>query len=542
MVKDGPLVYGRCPYFGIIIFVIRFVGALRRKHLYCDEDIVTKRRFQVLVFGLFHETHCFLRGSTGTKAFEIREEASVFDAMGDSSPLGGVLEYADQQGWDVVPTLCASAVPGPMVEAEVFERYWHRFEEIAAPRLAAGVDAIFAILHGAFVCDHQCDVDGEVLRRIRTLPGASSIPMFGVYDLHANYSQAMAMNADCLVGYRENPHTDARESAIRAAALLSRSLLERKRPRQVLKQVPVLLPPTATASRAQPMKRLLELARRLEKQHSSFWAVNVNAGFAYADTPDTGLSFSIVTDGDEDEAQEALNQLNELALAHLEDCTSELESMQQVFHRLKEMQRSGGIPGLIVLVEPSDNIGAGAPGNGTALLQAMVENEIANGAICLWAPEAVELLSKNQPGDVVSLKFEGSGSMHSSLPLIFECKLLRLCDGLFELENKQSHLASMSGDRFDMGQCAIVTYRGVVILLTSNRTPPMDLGQWRHVGLTPEKFSVLVVKAAVAHRKAYDPIAARQIWVDTPGPCSSNLTSFAYGRIRRPMFPLDVIV
>jgi len=80
--------------------------ALRRKHLYCDEDIVIKRGFQVLVFGLFHETHCFLRGSTGTKAFEIREEASVFDAMGDSSPLGGVLEYADQQGWDVVPTLC----------------------------------------------------------------------------------------------------------------------------------------------------------------------------------------------------------------------------------------------------------------------------------------------------------------------------------------------------------------------------------------------------------------------------------------------------
>jgi microcystin degradation protein MlrC len=516
--------------------------ALRRKHLYCDEDIVIKRGFQVLVFGLFHETHCFLRGSTGTKAFEIREEASVFDAMGDSSPLGGVLEYADQQGWDVVPTLCASAVPGPMVEAEVFERYWHRFEEIAAPRLAAGVDAIFAILHGAFVCDHQCDVDGEVLRRIRTLPGASSIPMFGVYDLHANYSQAMAMNADCLVGYRENPHTDARESAIRAAALMSRSLLERKRPRQVLKQVPVLLPPTATASRAQPMKRLLELARSLEKQHSSFWAVNVNAGFAYADTPDTGLSFSIVTDGDEDEAQEALKQLTELALEHLEDCTSELESMQQVFHRLKEMQRSGGLPGLTVLVEPSDNIGAGAPGNGTALLQAMVENEIANGAICLWAPEAVELLSKNQPGDVVSLQFEGSGSMHSNLPLFFECKLLRLCDGLFELENKQSHLASMSGDRFDMGQCAIVTHRGVVILLTSNRTPPMDLGQWRHVGLAPEKYSVLVVKAAVAHRKAYDPIATRQIWVDTPGPCSSNLTSFAYGKIRRPMFPLDVIL
>lgn len=498
--------------------------------------------FRVLVFGLFHETHCFLRGSTGQSDFEFMEGPAILHVRGESSPLGGFLEYADQQGWDIVPTLFATAVPGPMVEAEVFEHYWHRFEEIATPRLSVGVDAIFAILHGAFVCSHQCDVDGEVLRRIRSLPDASSIPLFGVYDLHANYSQSMAMNADCLVGYRENPHTDARESAMRAAALLSRTLMERKRPRQILRQVPVLLPPTATASRAQPMKRLLELARHLEKQHSAFWAVNVNAGFAYADTPDTGLSFAIVTDGDEDEVQNALNQLTVLALEHLEDCTSELESMQQVFHRLMEMQRSGGIPGLTVLVEPSDNIGAGAPGNGTALLQAMVEYEIENGAVCLWAPEAVKLLSKHQPGDVVLLEFDGSGAMNSDLPLFLECKLLRLCDGLFELEDKQSHLASMSGDRFDMGQCAIVTHRGVVILLTSNRTPPMDLGQWRHVGLAPEKFSVLVVKAAVAHRKAHNPIAARQTWVDTPGPCSSNLKSFAYKKIRRPMFPLDDIV
>ncbi|MFN9417639.1 MAG: MlrC C-terminal domain-containing protein, partial [Pirellula sp.] len=277
-------------------------------------------------------------------------------------------------------------------------------------------------------------------------------------------------------------------------------------------------------------------------QHSAFWVVNVNAGFAYADTPDTGLSFSIVTEGDEDEAQNALNQLTVKAMEHLEDCTSELEPMQEVFHRLMGMQRSGGIPGLTVLVEPSDNIGAGAPGNGTALLQAMVEYEIANGAICLWAPMAVKLLSKHQPGDVVLLEFESSGVKNNDLPLFIECKLLRLCDGLFEIEDKQSHLASMSGDHFNMGQCAIVTHRGVVIFLTSNRTPPMDLGQWRHVGLEPEKFSVLVVKAAVAHRQAYDPIASRQIWVDTPGPCSSNLRSFAYKKTRRPMFPLDDIM
>ncbi|MFN9413753.1 MAG: M81 family metallopeptidase, partial [Pirellula sp.] len=100
--------------------------------------------FRVLVFGLFHETHCFLRGSTGLRDFEFMEGPAILNVRGESSPLGGFLEYADQQGWDVVPTLFATAVPGPMVEAEVFEHYWSRFEEIATSCLATGVDAIFA--------------------------------------------------------------------------------------------------------------------------------------------------------------------------------------------------------------------------------------------------------------------------------------------------------------------------------------------------------------------------------------------------------------
>ena len=51
--------------------------------------------------------------------------------------------------------------------------------------------------------------------------------------------------------------------------------------------------------------------------------------------------------------------------------------------------------------------------------------------------------------------------------------------------------------------------------------------------------SAETMKAAVAHRRAYDPIAARMFWVDTPGPCSSNLKTLPYKHIRRPIYPLD---
>src|SRR5947209_20147565 len=99
----------------------------------------------------------------------------------------------------------------------------------------------------------------------------------------------------------------------------------------------------------------------------------------------------------------------------------------------------------------------------------------------------------------------------------------------------------MAGDCFDMGPCAVVRHEGLTILLTSNKTPPFDLGQWRSQGIEPEELSVIAVKAAVAHRRVYDPIAAAHYTVETPGPCSSNLKSFAFRHVKRPVFPLDEI-
>ncbi|MBT5846848.1 MAG: microcystin degradation protein MlrC, partial [Verrucomicrobiales bacterium] len=120
------------------------------------------------------------------------------------------------------------------------------------------------------------------------------------------------------------------------------------------------------------------------------------------------------------------------------------------------------------------------------------------------------------------------GSRFDKGPLELEVELVSRSDGRFELEDKQSHLASMCGDYFDMGNCAVVQHAGMTILLTTNKTAPFDLGQWRSQGVEPATLNVIVAKAAVAHRAAYDPIAARSFTVDTPGPCSNDLKRLPY--------------
>ena len=74
------------------------------------------------------------------------------------------------------------------------------------------------------------DPDGELLERIRAIPGAAALPIFGVFDLHATMTHKMGALSDGLVCYRECPHDDTYESAVRATELLARCLEDRCAP------------------------------------------------------------------------------------------------------------------------------------------------------------------------------------------------------------------------------------------------------------------------------------------------------------------------
>jgi microcystin degradation protein MlrC len=196
--------------------------------------------------------------------------------------------------------------------------------------------------------------------------------------------------------------------------------------------------------------------------------------------------------------------------------------------------------GVMVVAEQADNIGGGAPGDGTGLLGWFLEWQISGALVALNDPLSVERVWAATDGSEVELEVGGRGSELGGRPMGGVYEVVSKGDGRFRLEDPNSHLASMSGDFFDMGRCAVVRREGVTVLLTSRKTPPFDLGQWRSQGIEPLDFRVIGVKAAVAHRRAYDPIATAQIWADVPGPCSGNLAGLPFAKVMRPVYPLDV--
>ena len=67
----------------------------------------------------------------------------------------------------------------------------------------------------------------------------------------------------------------------------------------------------------------------------------------------------------------------------------------------------------------------------------------------------------------------------------------------------------------------------------------MSLHQLISTGIYPERRKILTVKAAIAFRAAYEPVAAKIIEVDTPGATAVNPARFKYERARRPLFGLE---
>jgi microcystin degradation protein MlrC len=488
---------------------------------------------RILFAGLFHETHTFLAEETTRADFSIALGEAIHAKEGDGSPTAGFLLFAKEKRWNVLPTIDARAMPGGTVTEEVVDLFWREFSERATAFLAGGVDAIFLVLHGAMVSQGHLDVEGEVLERIRGLPGAENLPLFAVLDLHANISPRMVRFADCLVTYRANPHTDAAYTAQRTAELLDRCLATGHRPRTALRNVPIVWTPPGTGTSTDPMLTLTLMAAKAETENG-IWAISVAAGFSFADTPDTGVAILACGVADETQLRAAAETLAAKAWDLRAYGEVRYPDVSDVLDDLLPVD-----DGPILLIEPSDNIGAGAPGDGTGILRALLAHDVQDALVILNDPAAVLRLASWPIGATIELPLGGNSSPLDAGPVTLPVSLVSRSDGRFELEDIHSHLASMFGRRIEMGDCAVVRFRGIMLLLTSRKTPPFDLGQLRSQGIEPTRMKIIGVKAAVAHQRAYNPIARASYLVETPGACSSQLTRFSFHHLRRPVYPLD---
>jgi microcystin degradation protein MlrC len=258
-------------------------------------------------------------------------------------------------------------------------------------------------------------------------------------------------------------------------------------------------------------------------------------GYAYADTPYSGASVIVTTDGDRSLAQKIAGELAGVAWSHREAALSQGLSPEEA---VRQALASPWKP--VVLADVGDNVGGGSPGDGTILLKALLEEDAQEAVVVIADAEVAAQAHAIGEGGLLQANLGGKQDNWHGQPVPIHGVIEKITDGKYDRQGKD-HFANVYGMIGNMGLCAVIRCAGVRVLVTSLKTPPGDLNQLRSQGIEPTQQNILVVKSAVAFRGAYGPVAGKIILVDTPGLCSSDLSRFPYRRLPRPIYPLDSI-
>lgn len=484
---------------------------------------------RLAIAGFLHESNTFNPIKTDKKAFEAQSLAFGDRMLAEWADahheMGGFLESAKVEVFEPIPLFMAWAMPaGPVTDSV--------FDEIVA-FLVRRVreekpDGLLLALHGAMVAESHLDADGETVTRLRQAIGRD-MPLAVTLDLHGNISQRLIDACDIVVAYRTNPHVDQRECGRRAARLLTRMVRGEIRPRVALAKPPMILNIMAQDTSRDPLKGFMERARAMESE-PGILAASLLPGFAYADVPQMGPAVVVVADGDAKLAQRKADELGDALWQDRENFNVPLPEADAAVAKALQAERRP-----VVLVDSGDNVGGGSAADGTVVLAELLRQGATESVVCLFDPESVRRCVAAGVGAELTLDVGGKVDDRHGKPLRVTGRVRVLHDGDY-LEPQVRH----GGKRLNhMGLSALVELSGSnLLVLTSMRHPPFSLGQLTCMGLRPELQRILVVKAAIAYKAAYAPVAGTIIEMDTPGTTAVNPHRFTYRHIRRPLYPL----
>jgi microcystin degradation protein MlrC len=477
---------------------------------------------RVGVGGLMHETNTFALGTTVTADFEAYQFAigeSLYGFRGTKTELGGFLDGCEELGWDVVPSLYAVALPGGLVDHDVFEALLDRMAgELSA---AARPDGVLLALHGAMVTTRNSDADGEVLARIAALLGPD-VPIVATVDFHANSTDAMTSQVDALIGYDTYPHVDMYQRGREAVSVLADVLRRGARRTVVHRKVGLITPPQAQYSDAEPVRSIMARVHAVEAAEGV--SVTVTPGFPYADIDSLGLSV-VASSGDPLCAQQVADQVAADVNAHGDEFDYTTFSVAEAVDRALRAE------GPVALVDSADNVGGGAPGDGTAILAEWLARGGSGLVVSLTDEQAVRACFEAGVGSMAQLLVGGKTDDRHGPPVEVSGAVRMLADGRYVHRGSYA-----TGITTHMGRTAVLEAFGNTVVLTEKRVMPFDAQQWLSLGISPAYCHAFVVKSAIAWRAAYGEYPREVIDVDAPGICTGNLGRLELSGKRSSMF------
>ncbi len=410
------------------------------------------------------------------------------------------------------PALLATAVPGPPVEPEAYNRLKTEFLRRLADLLP--LDGLYLAMHGAmYVVDMQ-DADGDWIAAARKAVGEGCL-ITASFDLHGSFSRRAIDNLDMLSAFRTAPHIDREETAKRACDMLVHCLDHRIRPTLVWSPIPVLMPGERTSTVYEPAKHLWAQLPGMNAEPGVLDA-SLLVGYVWADEPRATAS-AVLTGTKPD-----LLKKDALSLAQQYwDARKDFEfkvPTGTLAECIERAQSLGTKP--VVISDSGDNPTGGGDGDRADVLAELLRQNVRDAVIAGIAdPPATEACYRAGVGRSLHLKIGGALDPRASKPVEVSAKVVFL----------------LSTDNSRERQ-AVVEVRGVTVVLTARRRPFHEIRDFTVLSLDPSRFKIVVVKAGYLVPEIAK-IANPNLMALTDGAVNQDIEHLPKSKWRVPSYP-----
>ncbi len=436
-----------------------------------------------------------------------------------TAPLFVGRQRAAAEGFTLVEGSCFAASPAGTTNRADYEAM--RDEVLEQLRAALPLDGVLLGLHGAMVAHGYDDVEGDIARRVRAIVGPDCVVGMEL-DPHCHLTLERVRHCDIIILYKEFPHTDVVDRAEDLLTLVLATIRKQVRPvmsmydcRQI-GSYPTTLP---------LMRAFVDRMMAMEGK-DGILSISIGHCFPYADVAELGGRILVVVDGDKAKADRLATTIGE-EFVSMRGRTAPpyLEIDQGITAALAANAHP------VVMADPADNAGGGAPSDNTSILRRLIERDVDGAALGpIWDPIAVRLCFDAGIGASIPLRFGGKIGPASGAPV----DAMVTVTGL-----KRDCWQTFGPTQSPLGDCAAIKVGGVEVVLISNRTQALGLELFRNVGIEPTERRMLVVKSTNHFMAAFGPIAKQVLYIDADGPIPRDYRKIPYTKVQRPIWPLD---
>src|ERR1700738_599530 len=448
---------------------------------------MSKASMRIGVLHSSHETVTFLKNDTTLEDFIYPGSPAKGEALLKFDPksyMGGFVKVAREfDGVELVgiesPLWPKTSIGSGWVTQDAYETFVGRM--IAEINANEPFKGIYLCLHGAMAVRGVPRPEAELARRVRQAVGPS-VFIAATFDLHGNEDDAFLRYADMAFAVKYFPHYDGYLQGERAARTLVRAIRGDYKPVHVTLKVPIISPTVLQWTGASPWMDLVQRALTWEAREPDVY-VNAFFGFPFADVPDVGMTFQVLTNGDPELAGKICRDMAETTWRQREALltSAKIQTIPEGVTLAKQAVATGQTP--VVLADHSDR-----SGYATWLLKEIIAQNLSNTLIATIADAKATAKLKAQgakAGDAFDMEVGGLTDESSGQPVRIQGTILNAVEG-----HGQFWVCIKFG-------------RDNVLILSTYLVQIMEPFPLINLGLDINAFQVMAIKSRVHFRRGF---------------------------------------